>query len=145
MIRAPEGAWSLAVGTVRRTVPLCRSSFKSSLGKFKVKKFPNLQVREFLVPVTGLEPVRYCYRGILSPLRLPIPPHRQTTDVLYTFISGLSRFFVPKIFYTFFVIFCHTVIIFLSLVRQILKIFKAVNQKFFHFILLKLHINVCQA
>ena len=29
-----------------------------------------------LVPMTGLEPVRYCYRGILSPLCLPIPPHR---------------------------------------------------------------------
>ena len=29
------------------------------------------------VPATGLEPVRYCYRGILSPLRLPIPPCRQ--------------------------------------------------------------------
>ena len=34
----------------------------------------------FVVPVTGLEPVRYCYRGILSPLRLPIPPHRQITS-----------------------------------------------------------------
>ena len=31
-----------------------------------------------LVPVTGLEPVQYCYRGILSPLCLPVPPHRQT-------------------------------------------------------------------
>ena len=30
-----------------------------------------------VVPVTGLEPVQYCYRGILSPLCLPIPPHRQ--------------------------------------------------------------------
>ena len=30
-----------------------------------------------LVPVTGLEPVQYCYRGILSPLCLPVPPHRQ--------------------------------------------------------------------
>ena len=29
-----------------------------------------------LVLVTGLEPVRYCYRGILSPLRLPVPPHQ---------------------------------------------------------------------
>ena len=28
--------------------------------------------------VAGLEPVRGCPRGILSPLRLPIPPHRQT-------------------------------------------------------------------
>ena len=32
-----------------------------------------------LVPLTGLEPVRYRYRGILSPLRLPVPPPRQTT------------------------------------------------------------------
>ena len=30
-----------------------------------------------VVPVTGLEPVRYCYHGILSPGRLPIPPHRR--------------------------------------------------------------------
>ena len=30
-----------------------------------------------LVPLTGLEPVRYRYRRILSPLRLPIPSHRQ--------------------------------------------------------------------
>ena len=30
-----------------------------------------------MVPLTGLEPVRYCYRGILSPLCLPIPPHPQ--------------------------------------------------------------------
>ena len=34
-----------------------------------------------LVLVTGLEPVRYCYRGILSPLRLPIPPH-QPADII---------------------------------------------------------------
>ena len=32
----------------------------------------------FLVPLIGLEPIRYCYRGILSPLRLPIPPQRRT-------------------------------------------------------------------
>ena len=30
----------------------------------------------FLVPLTGLEPVRFLHRGILSPLRLPIPPQR---------------------------------------------------------------------
>ncbi len=29
-----------------------------------------------MVPLTGLEPVRYRYRGILSPLCLPIPPQR---------------------------------------------------------------------
>ena len=30
-----------------------------------------------LVPATGLEPVRILLRGILSPLCLPIPPHRR--------------------------------------------------------------------
>ena len=29
-----------------------------------------------LVPLAGLEPARYRYRGILSPLCLPIPPQR---------------------------------------------------------------------
>ena len=29
-----------------------------------------------VVPVTGLEPVRFLGRGILSPLCLPIPPYR---------------------------------------------------------------------
>ena len=33
--------------------------------------------RLFVVLVAGLEPARYLYRGILSPLRLPIPPHEQ--------------------------------------------------------------------
>ena len=33
-----------------------------------------------LVPLTGLEPVRYFYRRILSPLCLPIPPQRQVSS-----------------------------------------------------------------
>ena len=33
-----------------------------------------------VVPVTGLEPVRYCYLGILSPVRLPISPYRQISN-----------------------------------------------------------------
>ena len=37
-----------------------------------------------LVPLTGLEPVRYCYRGILSPLCLPIPPQRHKERPQYT-------------------------------------------------------------
>ena len=36
----------------------------------------------FVVPVTGLEPVQYRYRGILSPLCLPIPPHRQLSAMI---------------------------------------------------------------
>jgi hypothetical protein len=31
----------------------------------------------FLVPGAGIEPARCCQRGILSPVRLPIPPSRQ--------------------------------------------------------------------
>jgi hypothetical protein len=34
-------------------------------------------VLEMLVPEAGIEPARYLYRGILSPLRLPISPLRQ--------------------------------------------------------------------
>ena len=30
---------------------------------------------QYLLQVAGLEPARCCHRGILSPLRLPIPPH----------------------------------------------------------------------
>ena len=30
-----------------------------------------------MVPVTGIEPVRILLRGILSPLCLPVPPHRR--------------------------------------------------------------------
>ena len=33
----------------------------------------------FLVPVTGIEPVRLLGRGILSPLCLPVPPHRRNS------------------------------------------------------------------
>ena len=37
-----------------------------------------------LLLVAGLEPARGCPRGILSPLRLPIPPHQRT-------LFGLGR------------------------------------------------------
>ena len=43
-----------------------------------------------LVPEAGLEPARYFYRGILSPLCLPIPPlgHVKGTNFLhYTFLN----------------------------------------------------------
>ena len=36
-----------------------------------------------LVPVTGVEPVRYRYHWILSPARLPIPSHRQILLTYY--------------------------------------------------------------
>ena len=45
--------------------------------KKMISKAPKIFILGALVPVTGLEPVRCCHRGILSPLRLPIPPHRR--------------------------------------------------------------------
>ena len=37
-----------------------------------------------LVLLTGLEPVRCLHRGILSPLRLPIPPQQHIYIILYS-------------------------------------------------------------
>ncbi len=48
-----------------------------SCGHKHKNKSTSFEVLLFLVPLTGLEPVRYCYRGILSPLCLPIPPQRR--------------------------------------------------------------------
>ena len=49
------------------------------------------------VPLIGLEPIQYCYRRILSPLRLPIPPQRHKTNVnieLYTINTYMSIHYV---------------------------------------------------
>ena len=37
-----------------------------------------MQLHFSLLQVAGVEPARDCSRGILSPLRLPIPPHLRT-------------------------------------------------------------------
>ena len=54
-------------------------------------------VWDFLVPLTGLEPVRILLRGILSPLCLPIPPQRRCTNVLSnnTIFSLKSQYHSP--------------------------------------------------
>ena len=50
-----------------------------------------------MVPVTGLEPVRYHYRGILSPLCLPIPPHRRASAMIRIAHLLLAvKSFLPK-------------------------------------------------
>ena len=61
---------SLAFNKMAENLPF--NAIFSVEGKIKDRKNSDL-----LVPLTGLEPVRYFYRGILSPLRLPIPPQRQ--------------------------------------------------------------------
>ena len=62
-----------------------------------------------MVPVTGLEPVRYHYRGILSPVRLPIPPLRHINHIeqmaprvgleptAYRLTAGCSTIELPRI------------------------------------------------
>ena len=37
-----------------------------------------MAIKKVVVPGAGIEPARYFYRGILSPLRLPISPHGQS-------------------------------------------------------------------
>ncbi len=61
----------------------------------KLQKTPVFRrIRGFcLVPVTGLEPVRCRQRWILSPLRLPIPSHRQIGGATICIIPYRSPFF----------------------------------------------------
>ena len=60
----------------------------------------------FLVPLTGLEPVRILLRGILSPLCLPIPPQRRC--FYYTTRSAICQGLFEKnlIFFLFLQISC---------------------------------------
>ena len=44
-----------------------------------------------MVPEAGLEPARYFYRGILSPLCLPIPPLGQTNKNYYTLVFKIRQ------------------------------------------------------
>ena len=54
------------------------------------------------MPVTGLEPVRENSHGILSPGRLPIPPHRRVDLVIiaqsYWFVNRFGESFAIAFF-----------------------------------------------
>ncbi len=63
-----------------------------------------------LVPLTGVEPVRYCYRGILSPLCLPIPPQRRIVrDELFHIILYFQKNVKTETLIDIFIIFCRFV------------------------------------
>ena len=51
------------------------NGFDSAFLTHKKREIP-FGISLFLVPATGIEPVRFLRRGILSPLCLPIPPCR---------------------------------------------------------------------
>ena len=45
-----------------------------------------------MVLMTGIEPVQGCPQGILSPVRLPVPPHQHRLPLYSDFILHLPRF-----------------------------------------------------
>ena len=55
-----------------------------------------------MVPEAGIEPVRDCSHGILSPGRLPIPPFRHSSDLCRPYIITSQRHFVNPFWGTFF-------------------------------------------
>ena len=76
-----RGAWPLGVGTLL--------TYRYDLISTQDSR---------LVPLTGLEPVWYCYRGILSPLCLPIPPQRHIcATFLYTTFSYKKSLFAIRL------------------------------------------------
>ena len=69
----------LRFGSVEPSPPTCHGQvgFDYSSPCGENQKTGTQMGTRFLVPLTGLEPVQYRYRGILSPLCLPIPPQRR--------------------------------------------------------------------
>ena len=45
-----------------------------------------------LVPVIGVEPIRYRYHWILSPARLPIPSHRRIAFIIFHLFEKIKPF-----------------------------------------------------
>ena len=60
----PQKAAHLSLTALLKKCKTKTSTFFSGAGLSK----------DFLLPKAGIEPARYCYRRILSPVRLPIPP-----------------------------------------------------------------------
>ena len=67
-------------------------SIPSVIAKKKTSTNLRLVAAPFVVPLTGIEPVRCCHRGILSPLRLPISPQRHAvTDAIIMLFRGFCQ------------------------------------------------------
>jgi hypothetical protein len=61
----------------------------------KMERRNALKNKANLVPVVGVEPTRSCPHRILSPARLPIPPHRQPLIVKH--FQPLLQSFIFKV------------------------------------------------
>lgn len=69
---------------------------KNSKKRAKLRQKPLKMPVFSLVPVIGVEPIRYHYHGILSPARLPIPPHRRTNKLYIIAVKKSSDLKVDK-------------------------------------------------
>ena len=123
--------------------------------KKMISKAPKTFILGALVPVTGLEPVRCCHRGILSPLRLPIPPHRRACAPLcrvlcnYNIIAHRCQAFftlsIRKTCFSLFPVFSYLSEVLLPLIRH--KRIEPGRLKSFIFRILgrfSLFCNICQ-
>ena len=70
-------ARTLTLKTIHRIVFLTRQARWLQVRPLVKKHQGEETTLMFFMLMAGLEPARYCYRGILSPLRLPISPHQQ--------------------------------------------------------------------
>lgn len=61
-----------------------------------IKCYPSSHLTQ-MVPVTGIEPVRCFHHGILSPVCLPIPPHRQVWFILKDDISIFFHVYIMQL------------------------------------------------
>ena len=75
---------------------IAKSDQKNSRFYFLAKKSRRVSLRETLrdiMPPTGIEPVRYRYRGILSPLRLPVPPRRHNVQLTVAYLRAVVKLY----------------------------------------------------
>lgn len=50
-----------------------------------------------MVPRVGVEPTRYFYRGILSPLRLPVSPSGQQMRIIQILRDAVNLFLIWRV------------------------------------------------
>ena len=70
----------IQIKSVMRSCEFLNFEYQTSFLRIDFFDIQKASFVPFMVPVAGLEPARCRHRGILSPLRLPIPPHRHITN-----------------------------------------------------------------
>ena len=74
-----QSVLAVAAAVMQRGTPQKKKSLTGKSGKAQP------------VPPTGIEPVRCFHRGILSPLRLPVPPQRRRAGINLTHLTIALR------------------------------------------------------